>query len=128
MKHHVFSRSSEQNLEGVHPDLIKLIHFALELSPYDFGITEGIRKADRQKQLVEEGKSWTMDSKHLYQADGFGHAVDFAVYVNGRLTWDVAYYRPVVQAIFKAAIHLGIQIEAGALWRTVVDGPHVELA
>ena len=128
MKHHVFSRKSEDNLEGVHPDLIKLIYLGLEFSPYDIGITCGPRSVAEQKHLVDSGKSWTMDSKHLYQSDGFAHAVDFVVYVNGKVSWDIQYYRPVVQAIFKAAIHLGIQIEAGALWRTVVDGPHVELA
>jgi len=128
MKHHKFSRKSEDNLEGVHPDLVRLIHLGLEFSPYDIGVTCGPRSVSEQKHLVDSGKSWTMDSKHLYQSDGFAHAVDFVVYVNGKVSWDIQYYRPVVQAIFKAAIHLGIQIECGALWRTVVDGPHVELA
>ena len=97
MKHHKFSRKSEDNLEGVHPDLIKLIYLGLEFSPYDLGITCGPRSVAEHKHLVDSGKSWTMDSKHLYQSDGFAHAVDFVVYVNGKVSWDIQYYRPADQ-------------------------------
>lgn len=121
------SSRSKKRLEGVHPDLVKVINRALEISPYDFGITEGVRDEDTQKKYVEEGKSKTMKSNHLIQKDGYSHAFDFAVYLGSSITWEIGYYRKVVQAIFTAAIELGIQIESGALWKSFVDGPHIEL-
>lgn len=121
------SKTSLRHLQGVHPDLRRLVPRALELSPYDFGITEGVRTAEEQAREVAEGDSDTLNSLHLVQRDGFSHAIDFAVYVNGRITWDVKYYRKVIQAFFTAAIEMGIQIEAGGLWRDLVDGPHIQL-
>lgn len=38
-----FSKRSLKNLEGVHPDLIKVMTQSLEISPIDFAILEGLR-------------------------------------------------------------------------------------
>lgn len=121
------SSSSNNKLKDVHPDLVKVVVLALELSPYDFGITEGKRSLDKQMQYVKDGKSRTLKSYHLEQEDGYSHAVDFAVYVNGSLTWEIGYYRKVIQSFFTAAIELGVQIESGGLWQNFVDGPHIQL-
>lgn len=122
-----FSQNSLKNLEGVHPDLIRVAKRALEISPYDFGITNGVRTEEEQRDLVESGASQTMNSYHLIQKDGYSHAIDFAVWAGGKITWDIKYYRPVIQSFFTAAIELGIQIESGGLWRSFVDGPHIQL-
>jgi peptidoglycan L-alanyl-D-glutamate endopeptidase CwlK len=122
-----FSQRSLDRLSDVHPDLVKVAKRAIELSPYDFGITEGLRTLDRQKELLADGRSTTLNSRHLMQDDGNSHALDFAVYVNGDITWEVGYYRKVVQAFMTAAIEEQVQINSGALWRTFVDGPHIEL-
>ena len=121
------SRRSQLRLQGVHPDLVKVVYRALELSPYDFGITEGKRALETQKKYVAEGKSKTMNSYHLEQGDGYSHAIDFVVYLGSDITWEIGYYRKVIQAFMTAAIELGVQIEAGGLWRTLVDGPHIQL-
>jgi peptidoglycan L-alanyl-D-glutamate endopeptidase CwlK len=121
------SDRSLSRLEGVHPDLVKVVKRAIELTPYDFGITEGVRDLERQKELLKDGKTTTLKSRHLIQDDGNSHAIDFAVYVNGKITWEIGYYRKVVQAFMTAAIEEGVQINSGALWRTFVDGPHIEL-
>ena len=65
-----FSRRSEKNLEGVKPQLVAVVRRALELTEVDFGITEGLRSKYRQKQLVAEGKSQTMNSRHRLWFDG----------------------------------------------------------
>lgn len=122
-----FGSSSKKRLYGVHKDLVSVAERALELSPYDFGITEGVRDIEKQKEYVEEGKSQTMKSKHLLQKDNTAHAIDFIVYVNGKSTWEVGYYRKVVQAFFTAAIELCVDIESGGLWNTFVDLPHIQL-
>lgn len=121
------SNNSLSKLDGVHPHLVRVVKRAIEITPYDFGITEGVRDIERQQQLLKDGKSTTLESRHLIQDDGNSHAIDFAVYVNGKITWEIGYYRKVVQAFMTAAIEEGVQINSGALWRTFVDGPHIEL-
>ncbi len=74
-----FSRRSEKNLEGVKPQLVAVVRRALELTEVDFGITEGLRSKYRQKQLVAEGKSQTMNSRHLT-----GDAVDVVAYIGSQ--------------------------------------------
>jgi len=122
-----FSIKSLNNMTGVHPDMIRVLDRGIEITPYDFGISEGLRTIEKQRENVQNGKSETMDSKHLPQADGFGHAVDIFVLVNGKVTWNHKYYRKVAQALFTAAIEEGVQIEVGALWQEFIDSPHVQL-
>lgn len=128
MEHHKLSKRSLSKLEKVHPDLVAVVKLALEYSPYDFGITEGERSEEKQRENIAKGVSWTMKTKHFVQEDGYVHAIDFMVYVDGKGTWEVGYYRKVIQAFVRAAIEVGAQVEFGGLWRTTVDAPHVELS
>lgn len=123
----VLSQRSKQNLEGVHPDLVAVVERGLQLSPYDFGVSEGVRTKEKQALNLAAGKSTTMKSLHLKQSDGYSHAVDLFVIVDGNTTWEHKYFRKVVQALFTAAIEKGVQIEAGALWRDFLDSPHIQL-
>lgn len=127
MLNHKFGQQSEKCLVGVEPSLIAVLRRGLELSPYDFGITEGVRTYADQVKKYNTGDSTTMNSLHLRQEDGFAHAVDIIVYVNGTHTWEHKYFRKVIQALFTAAIELGVQIEVGALWRDFLDSPHIQL-
>ena len=126
-QNYALSLRSLKNLEGVHPDLVMVVNRAIEITPYDFGVTCGTRDIDTQVKMLDEGKSTTMRSKHLPQADGFSHAVDLSCYVKGKITWDHKYFRKIIQAMMTAAIELGIQIKAGGLWRDFLDSPHFEL-
>ena len=49
---HEFSAKSQSKLEGVDPRLVQIAVLALQLSPVDFGITEGVRTLERQKELA----------------------------------------------------------------------------
>jgi len=130
---------SLRQLEGCHPDLIRLAVRALQLSPTDFAVTEGKRDKERQRILVASGASRTMNSMHLPQADGFSWAYDFMAVgdldKNGindakdlKRTWDRVLYTQIAQVHKLAAIELGIEIECGALdWPTFFDGPHIQL-
>lgn len=122
MKHHRFGQRSKKNLEGVAPDLVGVCYRALYLSPYDFGITEGLRTIQRQKELVEQGKSQTLNSYHLR-----GAAIDFAVWIDGKITWDLAYYKEVAEAFKQAADEYGARITWGGDWQSFIDGPHIQL-
>jgi peptidoglycan L-alanyl-D-glutamate endopeptidase CwlK len=127
MEHHRFSKSSLNRLSMAHDDLERVAVLALKHSKYDFGITCSLRTIEEQEQLVKEGKSQTMKSRHLPNEQGVSEAIDFAVYLNGSITWSMRYYRVVAQAFFRAAIELGVEIEWGGLWETFSDGPHVQL-
>lgn len=116
-----FSRRSEKNLEGVKPQLVAVVRRALELTEVDFGITEGLRSKYRQKQLVAEGKSQTMNSRHLT-----GDAVDVVAYIGSQVSWEWPLYEKIAQAFKQAAAELGIAIEWGGDWKTLKDGPHFQ--
>lgn len=117
-----FSQRSESRLQGVHPDLVKVTRRALELSPVDFGITEGLRSQERQKQMVAQGSSQTMNSRHLT-----GHAVDVVAYVGSDISWDMPLYQQIAQAFKQASAELSIPVEWGGDWKTLKDGPHFQL-
>lgn len=117
-----FSKASEAALKGVHPDLVKVVRRALEISAVDFRVLEGRRTLEKQKQLVAAGASTTMRSRHLS-----GHAVDVVAIVNGKVRWDWPLYGLIDQAMKEAANELRIKIEWGGDWKTFKDGPHFQL-
>jgi peptidoglycan L-alanyl-D-glutamate endopeptidase CwlK len=106
-----FSARSLKNLQGVHPDLLKICHRALELSPIDFLITEGVRTVERQKQLFAAGASKTMNSRHIT-----GHAVDVAALLSGKPRWDSSLYYQIAGAFQSAAKEKGIPTRWGGAW------------
>jgi len=111
---------SKQRLSGVHPDLVAVVKRAIEISEQDFGVTEGIRNIDRQRQLVATGKSTTMNSRHLT-----GHAVDLVPYP---VSWDWEHFYPIADAMKQAAEELNVAIEWGGDWKSFPDGPHWQLS
>jgi peptidoglycan L-alanyl-D-glutamate endopeptidase CwlK len=117
-----FSARSEAKLQGVHPDLVKVVRRALELTQVDFGITEGLRTEARQKELVAAGASRTMKSRHLT-----GHAVDVVAYIGKGIRWDWPLYGTIAQAFQKAADELNVPIVWGGNWNDFKDGCHFEL-
>ena len=122
-----WSKRSLNELAQVHPLLRELCDRALELSPYDFMITDGGRTIEEQRHYVAVGASQTMHSNHLIQSDGYAYAIDFAVIVNGKVRWEEVWYKPVADAFKEAAKQLSIHIVWGGDWVTFKDGPHIEL-
>ena len=49
-----FGERSLNNLQGVHPNLVKVMKAAITNSPVDFTITEGLRSNQRQKDLFAQ--------------------------------------------------------------------------
>ena len=113
---------SRMNLRGVHPDLVKVVERAIELTEVDFTVTEGLRTKERQKQLFAAGASMTLNSRHLT-----GHAVDVAALVGGKVRWDWPLYGRIASAFKQAAKELDIPIVWGGDWTKLRDGPHFEL-
>jgi|TARA_R110000803_G_scaffold204584_1_gene270706 peptidoglycan L-alanyl-D-glutamate endopeptidase CwlK len=105
------SERSLDRLKGVDQKLVDVVKRAIDITEIDFGVTEGLRTLSRQKQLVEKGASQTLKSKHLG-----GRAVDLAAYVGPRISWELAVYDDVAEAIRQAANELDVTIRWGAAW------------
>jgi len=116
------SKKSRDRLAGVHPDLVKVVERAIEITEIDFAVLEGVRSKTRQEQLVKAGASQTMRSRHLT-----GHAVDLGAYVAGSVRWDWPLYHKLAVAVKQAAAELQVPIEWGGDWTTFKDGPHWQL-
>lgn len=123
MKGWTLDDRSKKKLVGVHPDLVAVIERALEISGLDFIVTEGLRTAERQRQLFDAGASLTMNSRHLT-----GHAVDLAVKVGTEIRWDWPLYHRLSRYVLEAASELGIDVEWGGDWKSFKDGPHYQLS
>ena len=113
----------------------------------DFSVKEGLRTLERQKQLVAQGKSRTMLSKHLVQEDGYGHAVDLypspidMAVINSPKASPGLYGKETFRfgllagVVLSAARRRGIIVVNGADWdgdgqtldHTFFDAPHFQI-
>jgi peptidoglycan L-alanyl-D-glutamate endopeptidase CwlK len=115
-------------LKGVHPDLVRVIERAANHPDCpDFIVLEGIRTVARQRTLVAEGASKTMNSRHIPAKNGYGHAVDIAPMIGGKVSWDWPLYHKLAPFVKRAAKQEGVPIEWGGNWRDFKDGPHWQL-
>lgn len=118
-----FSARSLKNMNGIHPDLRRVLDRALQDSPLDFVVIEGLRTKERQAQLVASKASQRLDSRHLT-----GHAVDLLpIGPNGKPAFDWPLYDQLGPAIKAAAKAEGVSIVWGGDWKKFKDGPHFEL-
>ena len=150
---YVLGRKSLAELEGVEPRLVSVVKMAIRLTEQDFSVHDGIRTLKEQEEYVRRGVSKTMNSKHLAQPDGFGHAVDLVPYINGQLRWEWKPIYILMEAVKQSAIDHDVKLRWGGVWdrtlndlgdlehevesyvarrraagkRAFIDGPHVEL-
>lgn len=145
------SNRSIDKLDGVHPKLVAVVYDAIKLTSVDFGVIEGVRTYDEQRELFDKGASKTMDSKHL-----LGEAVDLMAYIGSRASWELNLYDEIADAMREAAIINDASIRWGCAWhindirdcngpmeyalenyvdlrrsqnrRPFLDGPHFELS
>ena len=112
------SQRSLGRLEGVKPELVDVVKRAIGLTTIDFGVTEGLRTEERQKELVAKKASKTMKSKHLT-----GDAVDLMAYIGSRASWELACYDDIIDAVKQAAAEKEVSIRWGAAWHinNIVD-------
>lgn len=145
------SKRSLARLEGVDERMVRVVKTAISFSNVDFGVIQGLRTIEEQRELVAKGASQTMKSKHL---DGL--AVDLMAYVGSRGSWELSLYDDIADAMKLAAIEEGVSLRWGAAWqindirewdgtmqdamdayidlrrsqgrRPFIDGPHFELS
>lgn len=138
---YALGQKSRQRLAGVHPDLVRVVERAIEISPQDFTVLEGVRTPARQRELYAQGRTkpgpivtWTLKSNHFVnEATGYGHAVDVAPWP---IDWnDSQKFDRISAAMFQAAMEQCTMIRWGADWdrdgkpreRGETDSPHFEL-
>lgn len=115
------SARSRGRLAGVHPDLVRVVERAIQITQVDFVVLEGLRTAARQKELYAAGATKTLNSRHMT-----GHAVDLGALVAGKVRWDWPLYHQIAAAMGEAADELAVPVTWGGSWK-FKDGPHFEL-
>lgn len=115
-------KRSEDNLKGVHSDLVKIVRRAYDKAKTKPTITEGLRTVARQRQLVAKGASKTMNSRHIT-----GHAIDVAFIIGKQVRWDWPLYKAFADLMKASAKELGLVVEWGGDWKSFKDGPHFQL-
>lgn len=129
MNNFFLSARSLDRLQGVDTRLLLIVKRAINITPVDFTVIEGVRTTERQRELFAAKKTRTLHSKHLT-----GHAVDV---MPVGASWDnPKLWLPVLLAIKHAADELHIGLRFGYTWTATpddpaakfLDAPHVELA
>lgn len=145
----ILGKRSLQELQGVHPDLVAVVKRAIEPTPQDFTVHDGLRTIEQQRELVGKGASTTLKARHLT-----GHAVDLVPIINGKVRWEWPPIYRIAEAVRAASLELAIPIRWGGAWdveftsstdsaedlvhdytarrrsqgkRAFIDGPHYEL-
>lgn len=138
---------SRNKLVGVDPWLVEVVELAIQITPQDFSVTEGLRTRAYQQTLVDRGASRTLNSLHIE-----GRAVDLVPYLGrGINPWPshvkskvekarrVIAFEQVARAMFEAADRLGVPMQWGADWdadgiqvnkdsdESFMDMPHFQL-
>lgn len=110
-----------EKLQGLHPHLVALVN-ALAATGVSFAVVDGLRTLERQKQLLKEKKTTTLNSRHLS-----GHAVDIVPIVDGKISWNWPDFYPLRDAMKKLSAELLIPVEWGGDWKSFPDGAHWQL-
>ena len=139
------SQRSLNSLNGVDPNLVKVVKRAIELTEQDFIVIEGLRT--REQMMINYGKGRTAaqlavhgipasyakpkEAKVTWLNNPFasnhakGKAVDI---VPAPVTWDdISKFKKINEAMQAAAKELGVKLSYGGDW-TKKDYPHWELA
>lgn len=136
-----WSKRSKDALVGVSPLIISVLDEALQTSPVDFMVIEGVRTEARQRQLYNQGRitlgdivTWTLNSAHFVnKKTGYGHAVDL---LPEPYDWkDKSQFKKMAEAVIAAAKRQGVNIRWGGDWdsdgiiweKGESDSPHFEL-
>ncbi|MEM0935750.1 MAG: M15 family metallopeptidase [Pseudomonadota bacterium] len=114
----------DHRLQGVHPTLGSILSAAAASYGRPVGISEGLRDRDRQAKLVQQGKSRTMNSRHLT-----GRAADIHLLgPDGSANWDFPAYESFwTNHVQPIAAERGVPITWGGNWKSLRDGVHFEL-
>ena len=127
-----FSRRSKEKLFTCDEQLVLLFAEVIDTSPIDFGIAEGHRSIEKQKEYFNDGKSncdgTIKKSNHNFYPS---KAVDIYAYVNGEASWEKEHLCLIAGVVFAAAKKFNVNIRWGGTFDSDNfkgwDMPHFEL-
>lgn len=146
-----WNQHSIDKMEGLHPDLIKVLQRFITVSPLECVIAQGVRTREYQYglwrnshdvdgnktdgvwktncngspigEITPEGSPGTGLSNHQG-----GHAVDIAVIINGDVNWELKYYTTLAGVMLQAAATINVPLIWGGSWAAPkTDSDHFEL-
>lgn len=135
----VLTAADNGKLQGVHPDLVRVVQRAAQITAVAFMVVEGVRsdeqayinygKGRTAAELAAKGVAakyakpglakvtWLnnpLSTKHRKQPDGFSHAVDL---LPAPYDWKaLGPFDLVAKAMTQAAHNLGVDVRWGADW------------
>ena len=112
--------ADERKLVGVDARLVELLERLAARTPIPFMVTEGVRTAERQRELYAQKKTKTLKSRHLT-----GHAVDIVPLVSGNPSWAWQHFTPLIKTAKSVAAELPVRFVFGYDWGW--DAPHIEI-
>ena|SRR3989304_144257 len=131
----ILNKISLDRLNTCDNSLILLAIEAAKETPYEFIITCGMRTIAEQQKLFAQGR--TTPGKKVTNCDGVNKkskhnyapskAFDFAIKINGEISWDIKYYIEMAEHFKAVASKYEIKIEAGADWIKFKDYPHIQI-
>ena len=97
---YTLSETNLKMLKGVHPNLVNFMTELIKISPWNFKITAGVRTAEEQNKLYQQGRTvkgikvtkvdgYKQKSNHQVKYDGLGYAVDIGVLVKEKVNVSV---------------------------------------
>ena len=116
------SELSKKRLEGVDERLKAVVIECANRCPFPFNVSEGLRTVEKQREYVKQGKSKTMNSKHLV-----GKAVDLYPLSMDRKVVDWSRFEELAELIFQVASDQNVGIIWGGNWKNSFDKCHFEL-
>ena len=144
-----FSKTSAERLSTCEEYIQKVMNKAIELSPIDFGIAQGDRSVELQKQYFNEGKSKVnpdnyteeelpLKGKHIVNAIYTkAGAVDIYAYIPGvGASWDLKYLCILYGVIMAIDKSMENRMRCGINWdsdgivitdQSFLDAPHYEM-
>ena len=116
---HRFGDVSLSNLEGVLPALAQVAARAIQICKYDgMIISGGGMRTQAQADANVRAGTGIANSRHIKQADGYGHAIDLIALTPGKgIDWsNMAAFKAMAHAVKRASAELQVPIRQGCDW------------
>lgn len=120
-----------------HPDFVKMVKAVFDKFPGKIAVdvnTGLVRTKAKQAELYAQGRTkpgkkvtWTMESRHRVQSDGYCHAIDLVGNNNGP-SWSAPYFtesfsKQIAEALKEEGAKYNITMDSGVYWPKQ-DTPH----
>lgn len=146
-----WNTTSLQRMQGLHPDLVKVLNAFALISPYVCNIAQGARTAEEEMALwldchnpdgTRNDNPWKTNcngyplgtvAPNGIQGTGVsnhqgGYAVDLAVIIDGKYNTVLENYHSIANSLLAAAAKLNVPVVYGGAWQPPkTDSDHFEL-